>query len=68
MNGNSQAVLLPKDFRFDGDSVFIRHQGDNLILSSRALTWDEFFESPHVFGEDFLTDRDQDLPQEREWC
>jgi antitoxin VapB len=26
-SGLSQAVLLPKEFRFDGDSVAIRRQG-----------------------------------------
>jgi antitoxin VapB len=31
-NGNSQAVRLPREFRFQGDEVRIRKQGDAVIL------------------------------------
>jgi antitoxin VapB len=31
-NGRSQAVRLPKEFRFDGDEVTIRRQGSRVIL------------------------------------
>ncbi len=31
-NGRSQAVRLPKDFRFSGDEVKIRREGDAVIL------------------------------------
>lgn len=31
-NGRSQAVRLPKDFRFDGDEVEIHREGDAVIL------------------------------------
>ena len=31
-NGRSQAVRLPKGFRFDGDEVEIRKEGDAVIL------------------------------------
>jgi antitoxin VapB len=66
LNGNSQAVRLPKEFRFPGEFVYIRRQGDEVILSSRPLTWDEFFEQPSAFGDDFLADRQDDVPQQRE--
>lgn len=32
-SGNSQAVRLPKEFRFDVDEVDIRRDGDVIILS-----------------------------------
>ncbi|QQR40999.1 antitoxin [Devosia rhizoryzae] len=35
-SGNSQAVRLPKDFRFDVDEVEITREGDALILRPRA--------------------------------
>ena len=35
MHGRSQAVRLPKAFRFVGSEVFVRHQGDEVVLSSR---------------------------------
>ena len=31
-NGRSQAVRLPKEFRFEGEEVSIRRQGDSVIL------------------------------------
>jgi antitoxin VapB len=31
-NGRSQAVRLPKGFRFEGDEVEIRREGDAVIL------------------------------------
>ena len=60
-NGRSQAVRLPKEFRFDCDEVYVHKQGDKVILSAREPGWDEFFDSVSVFGEDFLADR-EDLP------
>ena len=31
-NGRSQAVRLPRAFRFDGDEVTVRREGDAVIL------------------------------------
>jgi antitoxin VapB len=35
-HGGSQAVRLPKEFRFDGTEVFVRRVGDDVVLSARA--------------------------------
>lgn len=35
-SGNSQAVRLPKDFRFTVDEVEVSREGDALILRPRA--------------------------------
>lgn len=35
MHGRSQAVRLPKEFRFEGSEVFVRRVGDDVVLSSR---------------------------------
>jgi antitoxin VapB len=69
MNGKSQAVRLPMDFRFEGEEVFIRrdYNGD-VILSTKQLSWDEFFalaDSVNV-PEDFMANRDNGIAQERE--
>jgi len=64
-NGRSQAVRLPKEFRFDCDEVFVHRQGDKVILSAKEPGWDEFFDSVSVFGEDFLAEREDLPPQER---
>lgn len=38
-SGRSQAVRLPKAFRFEGDAVRIRRQGAAVILEPIALDW-----------------------------
>lgn len=66
MNGRSQAVRLPKEFRFDTDEVYIYKQGDKIIISPKKPNWDEFFDAPPAFDEMFLKERDDDAPHERE--
>ena len=66
MNGRSQAVRLPKEFRFDCDEVYVERQGDKLIISATAPGWDEFFDAVSVFDEDFLADREDLPPQARD--
>jgi len=39
MNNRSQAVRLPKEFQFAVSEVFIRKQGDEVILSARPRSW-----------------------------
>ncbi|MDM8564466.1 type II toxin-antitoxin system VapB family antitoxin [Candidatus Halobeggiatoa sp. HSG11] len=66
-NGRSQAVRLPKEFRFEGSEVYIRKTGDEVILSTKKLTWNNFFKSKSVFDDDFLSERDNQIPQERDF-
>ena len=65
-NGQSQAIRLPKEFRFDTDEVFVSKDGDNIILFPKPkITWEEFF-AKHEPCPDFELDRsDNSLPQER---
>jgi len=65
-NGRSQAVRLPKEFRFDTSEVYIRKVGNEVVISEKKSTWKDFFQQKSTFGEDFLADRDNDFPQERE--
>lgn len=37
--GRSQAVRLPKEFRFEGEAVRIRRQGNAVILEPVAPDW-----------------------------
>jgi len=67
MNGRSQAVRLPKEYRFDAEEVYITKRGQNVIISAKKPTWDEFFDSKSVFDDDFLEDRSDALPQERDF-
>jgi antitoxin VapB len=67
MNGRSQAVRLPKEFRFDCDEVFVRKQGEEIVISPKQATWDLFFEQKSAFDDKFLDDREQPAIQERDF-
>ncbi len=67
MNGRSQAVRLPKEYRFDTDEVYVTKQGNNIIISPKKTTWDEFFSTEPAFDDDFLNNRLDAQPQEREF-
>lgn len=74
-NGRSQAVRLPKEFRFEGKEVRVRHalggvllepvEGEQVQLTSAA----ELFERLASFGGDpiFPEGREQSEFQERDW-
>ena len=66
MTNRSQAVRLPKEFQFSTDEVFIRKQGEDVILSPRPRDWGPYLESAPVASGSFM-DNVEDLPvQERE--
>ena len=65
MNGRSQAVRLPKEYRFDCAEVYVEKQGDKVIISAAQPGWDEFFDAGSVFGDDYLSDREDLPPQDR---
>jgi antitoxin VapB len=65
-NGQSQAVRLPKEFRFEGDEVFIKKIGSVTILFPTQNPWDSFIESFSQFSDDFMVDRAQPKHQDRE--
>jgi antitoxin VapB len=58
-NGESQAVRLPKEFRFSGDEVFIKRVGNAVVLLPKARSWDTLLESLEKFPRDFMTNREQ---------
>lgn len=66
MNNRSQAVRLPKEFQFKTPEVFIRRQGDDVVLSARPEDWSAYLTSGPVASEGFM-EGIEDLPvQERE--
>ncbi len=69
-NGRSLAVRLPAEFRFEGTEVFIRRDAltGDVILSRRPESWKSFFElvDRADVPEDFLSDRGDQEPQERD--
>jgi antitoxin VapB len=66
-NGRSQAVRLPKEFRFTGNTVGIKRMGKAVVLFPKDEPWDTLFDSLGEFSSDFMaTGRNQPSSQERE--
>ncbi|MBP7998792.1 MAG: antitoxin [Chloroflexi bacterium] len=65
-NGQSQAVRLPRDFRFSGDRVFIKKVGDVVILLPYHAPWQTLIDSLDEFSDDFMAERVQPPDQKRE--
>ena len=64
VNGNSQAVRLPKDFRFDTDEVEILRRGDEVVLRHKRQNLKQAYELWTQRPEDFFDDGRQDPPPE----
>jgi antitoxin VapB len=67
MNNRSQAVRLPKEFQFKTREVFIRKEGDDVILSARPMSWDDYLASGPGASEDFMKNVEKLPVQERDW-
>lgn len=66
MNNRNQAVRLPKEFQFNTQDVFIRKEGNDVILSPRPTDWSSYLVNGPVASEAFM-EGIEDLPvQERE--
>ena len=64
-NGQSQAVRLPKEFRFEGTQVFIKRVGNAVLLLPEQGSWQVLFDSLGLFSDDFMVSREQPQQQER---
>jgi antitoxin VapB len=58
-NGQSQAVRLPKEFRFNDTEVFIKKSGNVVSLIPRTDSWDTLWGSLKKFSSDFMSERVQ---------
>ncbi len=65
-NGRSQAVRLPREYRFSGDEIYIKQYGDIVILIPKKSPWKSLMESLDEFTEDYMEDRNQPAAQKRE--
>ena len=66
MNGRSQAVRLPRDFRLPGKEVFVRRIGGVVVLYPAHDPWGPLKESLNMFSGDFMEERVQPKVEERE--
>ena len=67
-SGNSQAVRLPKEFRFDENTnVWIKRMGDNIVLMPVKPSWKDLELGAEQFTSDFLEDgREQGSDYQRD--
>lgn len=66
-SGNSQAVRLPKEFRFDVKEVEIFRRGTEVVLKKPSRNLAQAFDALAALPEDFMVEGRQDEPpQERE--
>jgi len=66
INGRSQAVRLPKEFRFSGNDVFINKIGSIVILFPKDDPWASLANSLDQFTDDYMKTRDQSPQDSRE--
>ncbi|MBQ5564856.1 MAG: AbrB/MazE/SpoVT family DNA-binding domain-containing protein [Clostridia bacterium] len=55
-NGRSQAVRLPKKYRFSVNEVIVQRMGSSLILTPKEKIVDTFLSSLNEFTDDFMSD------------
>ena len=69
-NCSSQAVRLPKEFRFQGTEVYVQKVGGCLLISPKDRAWETFMEGVSGFTDDYFeaieSNRTEDIPSERE--
>jgi len=66
MNGDSQSVILPKDFTIEGSEVYIKKIGNVIVLIPQENPWQALFDSFSLFSEDFMESREQPSLEIRE--
>ncbi|GHV87458.1 hypothetical protein AGMMS50255_7540 [Spirochaetia bacterium] len=70
MNGRSQAIRLPKEFRLDANEVYISKEDDRIIIRPKPMRFnskdevEKFFEAIH--DPDFDLVRNNTPPKARE--
>lgn len=66
-NGQSQAVRLPKEFRFTGEEVYVKKVGNAVMLYPKEQVWETFVNGVNSFSDDFFAEgRDQGKQPPRE--
>ncbi len=66
-SGRSQAVRLPKKYRFSESEVYVQRLGKAVILVPKEASWETFLNGLNEFTEDFMKDgRGAEIPNPRE--
>lgn len=65
-NGSNQALRLPREFELDADEVYIRREGNNIIITPKPRSWADYFATARKLSDDFPDDMTDLPPQQRE--
>lgn len=66
-NGRSQAVRLPKQYRFTGEEVFVQRVGMAVVLLPKEAAWQTFLNGLNGFTDDFFQNgRELEVSTQRE--
>jgi len=66
INGKSQAVRLPKEYKFEGKEVYVKKIGRNVLLIPKDDPWEALIDSLDKFSSDFMSERTQPPADKRE--
>jgi len=58
--------MLPKEFRFEGEKVYIKKSGNAVVLIPINRSWEVLVNSLNKFSQDFMQDRKQPEDSARE--
>jgi antitoxin VapB len=64
-HGISQAVRLPKEFRFDSDEVIVKHASGGALLLPKRITYEQIASILRRFKGRIVRSRPRD--QKRKW-
>jgi antitoxin VapB len=64
-SGNSQAVRLPKEFKFNSKEIEIFRRGNEVILRERQAEATDIFDLLTQLPDDFMSEDRQDAPPEQ---
>jgi antitoxin VapB len=64
-NGKSQAVRLPKEYRFRGSKVYVKKIGNAVVLIPEHDSWETLIASLSLFTDNFMEERVQPPNDER---
>ena len=64
--GRSQAVRIPKQYRFRCDEVFIERDGERVILTPRPRSWKDYFARKSRLPKDYPLAIADPLPEKAE--
>ena len=67
-SGNSIAVRVPKDFGLKEGEVYLKKEGNAIVIIPKESKWDRLYKELEEVPEasDFMIERNQPASQERE--